>query len=67
MFKKNNKVLPDIISLFTFLEYVEWYVAKCKTKLQTKIKQFDQPQYSAFAKYKFVCHNCTSRDYIICK
>ena len=56
MFKKNNKVLPDIISLSTSLEYVECYVVKCKTKLQTwKIKQFVQPQYLAFTKYKFVC------------
>jgi len=51
MFKKNNKVLPDIISLSTSFEYVECYVVKCKTKLQTwKIKQFVQPQYSAFTK-----------------
>jgi len=37
MFKNNNKVLPDIILLSTSLEYVEYYVVKCKTtNLQDK-------------------------------
>jgi len=34
MFKKNNNVLPDIISLSTFLEYVKCYEVKCKTNVQ---------------------------------
>ena len=57
MFKENKKVLPNKISLSPSLECVECYVVKCKTKLQTyKIKQFVQPQYSVFAKYRYACH-----------
>ena len=59
MFKKNNKVLPDRISWSTSLEHVECYVIMSKITPQNfKVKQFVQPQYLTFTKYKFVCHMC---------